>query len=138
MHRFLIPLFILVALGVAAYAYVLNHRVTGPLTGQAVSRDVANRRPVAVILDNFAPDARPQSGLDKASLVFETLAEGGITRFMAVYLEHDAGTIGPVRSTRIYFNAWAAALGVIFGHDGGNVDALQQLPSLTTVFNEDA
>jgi hypothetical protein len=90
------------------------------------------------MLDNLSPDARPQSGLDKASLVFETLAEGGITRFMAVYLENDAGTIGPVRSTRLYFNSWAAALGVIFGHDGGNVDALQQLPTLTTVYDVDA
>jgi hypothetical protein len=57
---------------------------------------------------------------------------------MAVYLENDADSIGPVRSTRLYFNSWAAALGVIFGHDGGNVDALQGLPSLTTIYDEDA
>ena len=38
-----------------------------------------------------------------ASTVFETLAEGGVTRFMAVYLEHDARKVGPVRSTRMYF-----------------------------------
>jgi hypothetical protein len=93
---------------------------------------------VAVILDNFAPDARPQTGLDQASLVFETLAEGGITRFLAVYLEQDAPMVGPVRSTRLYFNSWVAGLGAIFGHDGGNVDALQQLRNLNDVYNEDA
>lgn len=138
MKRFLIPIFIIAALAGGAYAYVINHRVTGPLTGQTVNREVANRRPIAVMLDNLSPDARPQSGLDRASLVFETLAEGGITRFMAVYLEQDAPMIGPVRSARLYYNSWAAGLGVIFGHDGGNVDALQQLPSLTSVYNEDA
>jgi hypothetical protein len=103
-----------------------------------VTRDVANRRPIAVMIDNFSPDARPQSGLDKASLVFEALAEGGITRFMAVYLEQDASKIGPVRSTRLYFDSWAGGLGVIFGHDGGNVDALQELPRLSGVYNVDA
>jgi Protein of unknown function (DUF3048) N-terminal domain/Protein of unknown function (DUF3048) C-terminal domain len=138
LKRYLIPLFILAALGAAGYAYVQNKQATGPLTGQPVSQDVANRRPIAVTLDNFSPDARPQAGLDRASLVFETLAEGGITRFMAVYQEHDASMIGPVRSTRLYFNSWAAGLAVIFGHDGGNVDALQQLPQLGTIFNEDA
>jgi hypothetical protein len=71
-------------------------------------------------------------------MVYETLAEGGITRYMAVYLNHDAPLIGPIRSTRVYFNAWAAGLGAILAHDGGNVDALQELPSLTNIFNIDA
>jgi hypothetical protein len=136
--RYLIPLCVLLALGGAGYAYVISRSVAGPLSGISVGRDVANRRPIAVTIDNFAPDARPQAGLDRASLVFETLAEGGITRFMAVYLEQDANMIGPVRSTRLYFNSWAAGLGVIFGHDGGNVDALQQLPTFHSVYNEDA
>jgi hypothetical protein len=70
--------------------------------------------------------------------VFETLAEGGITRFMAVFLEHEAPVVGPVRSARLYFNSWAAGLGVIFGHDGGNVDALQELKGLNTIDNIDA
>ncbi|HLJ68857.1 MAG TPA: DUF3048 domain-containing protein [Chloroflexota bacterium] len=139
MRRYLfLPVLIALGIAVGATVYVLNRQVPGPLTGESVSQDVANRRPVAVILDNFSPDARPQSGLAQASLVFETLAEGGITRFMAVYLERDAPMIGPVRSARLYFNSWAAGLGVIFGHDGGNVDALQELPTLSTVFNVDA
>lgn len=129
---------VLAILGGSAYAYVLLHRTYSPLTGLPVSSNIANRRPVAVMIDNLRPDARPQSGLDKASVVFETLAEGGITRFMAVFLDHDAAMIGPVRSTRLYYNSWAGSLGVLFGHDGGNVDALQQLPHLSTVFDEDA
>lgn len=134
----LIPLLLLAALAGGVYAYMQNRATVGPLTGQPVAQDIANRRPIAVMFDNFSPDARPQSGLDRASLVFETLAEGGITRFMGVYLEHDAPMVGPVRSTRLYFNSWAAMLGVIFGHDGGNVDALQQLKTLDTIYNIDA
>jgi len=136
--RLLIPLFILAAVGGSVYAYIQNQRVAGPLTGLSVTRDVAGRRPIAVILDNFSPDARPQAGLAQASMVYETLAEGGITRCLAVYLEQDAPMIGPVRSTRLYFTSWAAGLGVIFGHDGGNVDALQQLPSLGNIYNIDS
>jgi Protein of unknown function (DUF3048) N-terminal domain/Protein of unknown function (DUF3048) C-terminal domain len=138
MRRILVIVIVLAILAGVGYAYVQSQHVPGPLTGQPVSRDVANRRPIAVILDNFSPDARPQAGLAQASLVFETLAEGGITRFMAVYLEHDAPMIGPVRSARLYFNSWAAGLGVIFGHDGGNVDAIHELSTLGTVYNIDA
>jgi hypothetical protein len=94
--RLLIPLFILAAVVGSVYAYIQNQRVAGPLTGLSVSRDVAGRRAIAVILDNFSPDARPQAGLAQASMVYETLAEGGITRFLAVYLEQDAPMIGPV------------------------------------------
>jgi hypothetical protein len=93
-----------------------------------------------VVLDNYAPDARPQTGLNRASLVFETLAEGGVTRLMAVYLERDAPVIGPVRSARIYFDAWAAGLHAIYAHAGGNNDALYQLghsPSMRAMANLD-
>src|SRR6185312_8758095 len=63
--------------------------------------------PLAVMVEN-SPDARPQVGLDKADIVYEALAEGGISRFLALYLTQDAEAIGPVRSTRHYF-VYAAA-----------------------------
>jgi hypothetical protein len=142
MKRFLLILLAIVvvaAIAGGAYAsYMANQNLAAPLTGFSVSHSLANRRPIGVMIDNYSPDARPQSGLSQADLVFETLAEGGITRFLPVFQSHDAAMIGPVRSTRLYFNTWAAALGLIFGHDGGNVDALQQLPTLTSIFNVDA
>jgi hypothetical protein len=137
MRKIILLLLILAVLGGAVFLYLRGHRTTGPLTGEDVGGNVADRRPIAVTIDNYL-DARPQTGLDKASLVFETLAEGGITRFEAVFLEHDANTIGPVRSTRLYFNHWADGVGAIFGHDGGNVDALKELPTLSNIYNEDA
>ncbi|MDB5075049.1 MAG: repeat-containing protein [Chloroflexi bacterium] len=109
----------------------------GPLSGLPTRPELAKRRPVAVVLDNYSPDARPQAGLNRASVVFETVAEGGITRFMAVFLERDAPLVGPVRSARIYFDSWAAGLNAIYGHAGGNNDALAELPSLTTISNVD-
>jgi hypothetical protein len=138
MKKLLTAIVVLAAVAGSAYAYVSSRHVLTPLTGEAAPGNIPNRRPIAVILDTYSPDARPQSGLDRADMVFETLAEGGITRFLAIYQHQDAPVIGPVRSTRLYFNSWAAGLGVIFGHDGGNVDALQQLPHLASIYNIDA
>ncbi|MGH2346735.1 MAG: DUF3048 domain-containing protein, partial [Chloroflexota bacterium] len=109
----------------------------GPLSGLPTRPTLAARRPIAVVIDNYAPDARPQAGLNRASVVFETLAEGGITRFMAVYLEADAPIVGPVRSARIYFDSWADGLGVEYAHAGGNNDALAELPGMPAIDNID-
>ena len=63
--------------------------------------------PLAVMVENSV-DARPQVGLDLADVVYEALAEGGISRFLALYLTQEAEAIGPVRSTRHYFVYTAA------------------------------
>jgi hypothetical protein len=111
--------------------------VPGPLNGEPTPRADAARRPIAVTIDNYYPDARPQSGISDASVVFETMVEGGFTRLMAVYLEHDPPVVGPVRSTRIYFDDWAAAYHAILAHVGGNDDADAQLWQMRWVFNMD-
>jgi hypothetical protein len=111
--------------------------IPGPLNGLSTPRRLALRRPLAVMIENYAPDSRPQSGLGAASTVVETLAEAGITRFMAIYLEHDAAKVGPVRSTRMYFNRWAAGFHAILTHVGGNDDAQAALWHLPDVFNID-
>lgn len=96
------------------------------VNGLLVSPEVANRRPLAVMVENH-PDARPQSGLTDADLVYETLAEGGITRFMAVYQTQSSPNIGPVRSARVYFADLANELGAVYAHVGGNSDALANI-----------
>lgn len=83
-------------------------------------------RPFAVVIENH-PDARPQSGLSQADIVYEALAEGGITRFLAVFQTQNVKNIGPVRSARTYFNDWAEELGALYVHVGGNSDALADL-----------
>jgi hypothetical protein len=62
--------------------------------------------PLAVIVEN-QEQSRPQSGLDRADVVYEALAEGGITRFLALYATETAPMVGPVRSARHYFAHWA-------------------------------
>lgn len=112
--------------------------VSGPLDGLPTARRVAARRPLAVIVDNFYPDARPQTGLSRASLVFDSLTEGGITRLMALYLERDAGRVGPVRSARAYFVSWAAGFRALFVHAGGAPSALQLLHRTPSLVDLDA
>lgn len=87
---------------------------------------LASRRPLAVVVENH-PDARPQSGLSQADLVYETVAEGGITRFLAIYQTRQAENIGPIRSARTYFADIANELGAVFAHVGGNSDVLADL-----------
>jgi len=94
------------------------------------------RRPLVVMIENHS-EARPQSGLSKADIVYEAVAEGGITRFMAVfYCDAAFGdlTIGPVRSARTYFLDWASeySSNPVYVHVGGantpgKADALGQI-----------
>jgi hypothetical protein len=86
-----------------------------------------NLHPLAVMIEN-APEARPQSGLGEASLVYEAIAEGGITRFMAIYADPtDPIRVGPVRSSRPYFVDIATELNAFYAHVGGSADALSQI-----------
>lgn len=72
-----------------------------PLTGlSAPSSDAISRRPLAVKIEN-APEARPQSGLNAADVVYETAVEGGLTRFTCIFQSTLPGLVGPVRSARL-------------------------------------
>ena len=85
------------------------------------------RRPLVVTIENHE-DSRPQSGLSKADVIYEAVAEGGITRFLAVFYCADAAyalkgeyDVGPVRSARTYFLDWASEYGdyPLYVHVGG-------------------
>jgi len=84
------------------------------------------RRPITAMVENHS-DSRPPSGLSKADVVYEAVAEGGITRFLNVFYCGAAAEdvkIAPVRSARIYFIDFAAEYGAnpIFMHVGGAND----------------
>ncbi len=72
-----------------------------PLTGVEVSDEPTTTKPVTGIMIENSPDARPQSGLKQAEIVYEAIAEGGITRFLALYQQNKPQLIGPVRSVRM-------------------------------------
>ena len=85
-----------------------------PLTGLATDTDISGKRPFAVMINNIRV-ATPQCGISKADIIFETLAEGGLTRLMAVYQDiEDVGTIGSVRSARPYYIDIAMGFDAIF------------------------
>lgn len=91
-----------------------------PLTGEIVSQAVANRRPVAVML-NTLKKALPQSGPGDADLLLEMTEEGGITRVMAVFQDlTGVGDLGSIRSTREYFSFLAMGYDAILCHCGGS------------------
>lgn len=95
-----------------------------PLTGlEAPSSDAVKTRIVSVKIEN-SPSARPQSGLDQADIVYETVTEGGITRFNALFQSHSPAVIGPVRSARWSDLYIIQEYSAIFAHCGGET-ALQ-------------
>ena len=135
-------LVILVALifgGIAIFSHpapmiprVASHKtattVASPLTGLQVNPALAKRPVTAIMIENSL-DARPQSGLQDAGVVYEAIAEGGVTRFMALFQESRPQYIGPVRSLRPYFIDWATPFDASIAHVGGSPDALSQIRS---------
>jgi len=95
------------------------------LTGLEVENKEALNRPATCVMIENAPEARPQSGVRNAGIVYEAIAEGGITRFMTVYQEGELpDLIGPVRSVRLYYAQWAKIYQCGIAHWGGADDAL--------------
>lgn len=102
---------------------------TNPLTGQPMSEEQTLRRPVAVMLNNLKA-ALPQVGQSEADIIYECLAEGGITRMLGVYQSvEDVGMIGSVRSARPYYLELALGHDALYVHAGGSDDAYAKLRS---------
>lgn len=106
------------------------------LDGTPVKPSAAARWPLAVMIDNDSK-ARPQSAIGLARVVYETLAEGGATRFMALFDgTEEASKIGPVRSARHYFVQLAEEYKAAYVHAGGSPQAAALLrTSPVTEFN---
>lgn len=100
------------------------------LTGLPVeSEEDTNRRPVAIMINNIKK-ALPQSGISKASIIYEALAEGGITRLLAVFENVDGiEQIGTIRSSRPYYIDFARSVDAIYVHIGGSPQAYTILKS---------
>ncbi|MBL4931904.1 DUF3048 domain-containing protein [Clostridium paridis] len=97
-----------------------------PYTGEEVTKDIAEKPAYMVSIENASP-ARPQAGFTSADIVYELMAEGGITRCLALYQKDEAAKIGPIRSMRTYFIDLAYEYNVPFAHCGGSHDALDRI-----------
>ncbi|MBB6447759.1 DUF3048 domain-containing protein [Bacillus benzoevorans] len=119
-----------------------NHDVTGepqqeekeqeysfyyPLTGIG-TEEAADGRAVAVMVNNH-PAARPQSGLNKADIVYEVLAEGNVNRFLAIFQSEQPERIGPVRSARDYYIELAKGYDSMYVAHGNSLTAERLLKS---------
>ena len=123
--------------GNLAFDQALPKTESCPLNGAMYSTQQKDwwekHRPLGVMIENHQ-DARPQSGLSSADVIYEAVAEGGITRFLAIFYCQDANPIGPVRSARTYFVDFASEYAdfPLYAHVGGAnasgpADALSQL-----------
>ncbi len=99
------------------------------LTGVQVPIGTSNLLPVTGVMIENSPDARPQSGLSQAGVVFEAIAEGGITRFLTLWQDNHPDYIGPVRSVRLYYLQWLQGFDAPIAHVGGAPEALSYIKS---------
>lgn len=100
-----------------------------PLTGLGTAEDLSDHRPVAVMVGNIQ-GSMPQVGIGEADIIYEALAEGGITRLLVVVNDYEGlEKIGSVRSSRPYYIDFAANHDAVYVHAGGSDDAYSQLRS---------
>lgn len=97
------------------------------LTGEEIATESAQTAPVTAIMIENSPDARPQSGIKDAGVIYEAIAEGGITRFLALYQNKKPTLVGPVRSVRMYYVDWLAPYNASVAHVGGSLNALSEV-----------
>ncbi|MAF14157.1 MAG: hypothetical protein CMI53_04685 [Parcubacteria group bacterium] len=102
----------------------MNHRL---LDGELVAKDISSLKPIVVMMENHSL-SRPTAGLENASIIYETIIEGDITRFLAIFDPTiEAKKIGPVRSVRPFFVEIAEEWNPVLFHAGGSQDAMYKL-----------
>lgn len=97
------------------------------LNGVEVADEAAVTKPVTAVMIENSPDSRPQSGIKQAEVVYEAVAEGGITRFLCLYQQNKPGLVGPVRSLRMYYVDWLAPYQASVAHVGGSAASLAEI-----------
>ena len=105
-------------------AVVEDDVIRHPLNGE-VLEEVWTGRATAVMINNLI-DALPQYGISEADFIYEIETEGGITRLLALFSDFtDVGTIGPVRSSRTFYNSVATSFDAPLIHCGGSGGAIK-------------
>ena len=107
-----------------------------PLTGLPDPSGASRTRPALIVKIENTPEARPQTGLESADVVYEEVVDGGITRFFTVFNSTLPETVGPIRSVRPVDASLAQQLGGLFAYSGGipeEIDRISAVPSLIPV-----
>ena len=105
-----------------------------PFTGIKTNENPQDKTPYIVVVEN-SKASRPQSGLSFADIVYETSAEGGIPRFIAIYHSNTASKIGPVRSVRPYFLTISKEYALPIAHCGGSKEALNEVKKDSSIMS---
>lgn len=100
-----------------------------PFTGKVIEDQQLATRPLLFSVDNSL-QARPQSGIDQADIIYEVPVEGGITRFVVLFYGHLPEKIGPIRSVRPYIVRIAQEYEAMLIHSGASPDGYQLLSEL--------
>jgi hypothetical protein len=112
---------------------IINNDLEGKsyseLTGELIDKNIADKRPVAFVINNIRK-ALPQSGISQADIYYEVIAEGDITRIIALFQDYNINKIGPIRSARHYFLDFALDNDAIFVHHGGSPQAYSSINTL--------
>ena len=104
-------------------------KIVNPLTGEETETDLSMMRPYAIMLNNLSA-ALPQHGNSQADIIYEVLAESGITRMLGVFQDvSDVGNIGSIRSARHYYIELAQGHDAVYIHAGGSPQAYNLLYS---------
>ncbi len=107
-----------------------TEEVYSELTGEILANPNLKNLPTYCIqVPNGLDGARPQAGLTEAGVIFEAIAEAGITRFAAIFQNPTTAVIGPIRSLRIYYLNWDTPFDCTVVHAGGADDAIAALRS---------
>src|SRR5205814_8025479 len=88
----------------------------------------SQKAPLLVQVENSS-DARPQSGLQDAAIVYEYVTEGGISRFSVIYTSPPKGRVGPIRSARLVTISLAKIYGATLVYSGGSTYIQSQIQS---------
>lgn len=116
-------IFLLIVLGAGGYYFYSNGKeLPKPVKKKEVPKlkivdENSKSRPIAVMINNNH-QAWPHAGLDDAYITYEIIAEGGITRMMAIFKDKDTAKIGSVRSARPYYLDYALENDAIYVHYG--------------------
>ena len=126
---------LLIVGGVGGY-YLVAHKDLGkkveaikPKPKLKIVDEDSKSRPIAVMINNNHA-AWPHAGLQDAYLSYEIVAEGGITRIMAIFKDKDTEKVGSVRSARPYYLDYALENDAIYAHYGWSEDAKKDISSL--------
>ena len=87
-------------------------------------------RPYAIMINNISVARKLQSGLQDAFIIYELIAEGGITRYMALFMDQNTERIGSIRSARHYYLDYALENDAIYVHHGQSPQAKSDFSKL--------